>query len=69
MAAKLSLLMLTWMLLVPYTAVCTVLVSQTLSKAKFDLLKTCIHISKHVYEKTPRNSFYIFQQQGNLLHF
>jgi hypothetical protein len=39
----------------------------TLSEIK--LLKACIHIHKHMQENTPRNLFYIFRQQGNLLHF
>jgi hypothetical protein len=34
-----------------------------------NLLKTCVHIHKHMYENTPTNLIYIFRQQGNLLHF
>jgi hypothetical protein len=35
----------------------------------FKLLKACIRIHERTWENTPRNSVYIFRQQGNLLDY
>jgi len=43
-------------------------VSATATQCSWPLNNLCLHAWTHIRE-TPRNQFYIFRQQGNLLHF